>query len=175
MRKGMVARQVFYSLEHAAMSGLLEELQQAAAGADPVEEEKLALLMLRLVLFIEEQAKDAIVPGLSSASRTVTHIERITEWLDEHYKEPFRLERLAEHLHLSPYHISRIYKDGAGMTLTEYLVRRRVREACRLLADTGFTVKEIAAEPGGLSPSYFSQMFRKAKGMTPGQYKSSIR
>ncbi|WP_150275311.1 helix-turn-helix transcriptional regulator [Paenibacillus tepidiphilus] len=175
MWKGTLTSQIFYSLHHLELDGLFEELHLAAESQATGKDESLGLLMLRLIRLIQQQ--NAGVPAMEGgpASRSETHAERINDWLDEHYKETFSLEDLAAYLHLSPYHISHLYKDSTGMTLTEYLIRRRVREACNLLANTGLSVQEIAAEVGGLSPSYFSQMFRKAKGMSPEQYKKSIR
>ncbi|OWR28733.1 hypothetical protein CDO73_17705 [Saccharibacillus sp. O23] len=172
------AQQVFYDMRQTDVPGILEELSGvltlSGVGPDEHAEEQAGLLLLRLLRAMQQQATikaDSPEPRL----RGEQHGEKIERWLDRHYKEPFRLERLADELHLSPYHVSHVFKAYAGITLTDYLIRRRVREACVLLANTDRPVRRIAAEIGGLSPSYFSQMFRRIKGMTPEEYRSSIR
>lgn len=170
-------QQVFYEMQQTDVPGVLEQLSGVltlnGVGRGEHAGERAGLLLLRLLRAMQ-QAKtgpDQPEPRL----RNERHGEKIESWLDRHYKEPFRLERLADELHLSPYHVSHVFKAYAGMTLTDYLIRRRVREACVLLANTDRPVRRIAAEIGGLSPSYFSQMFRRVKGMTPEEYRSSIR
>ncbi|MFC5649593.1 helix-turn-helix transcriptional regulator [Paenibacillus solisilvae] len=95
--------------------------------------------------------------------------------MEDHYRTPFSLEDLSSHLHLSPYHISHLFKQITGITLSDYLIQRRVKEACLLLANTTKSIQEIASEVGGLSPSYFCQMFKKTKGVSPEKYRKSIR
>ncbi|WP_438495873.1 helix-turn-helix domain-containing protein [Paenibacillus sp. IHBB 3054] len=68
-----------------------------------------------------------------------------------------------------------MFEQYAGITLSEYLIQRRVSGACILLANSGKSIQEIAVEVGDLSPSYFSQMFKKIKGISPDQYRKSIR
>lgn len=176
--RGGAAQQVFYDMQRTDIPGVLEQLSGvltlSGIGADEHAEEQAGLLLLRLLRAMQQQAKIGAIPT-EPRLRGERHGEKIESWLDLHYKEPFSLERLANELHLSPYHVSHVFKAYAGMTLTDYLIRRRVREACVLLANTDRPVRRIAAEIGGLSPSYFSQMFRRIKGMTPEEYRGSIR
>ncbi|OWA36995.1 hypothetical protein B9G55_02650 [Saccharibacillus sp. O16] len=171
-------QQVFYDVQHTAIPSLFEELSGVltlgGVTGEPDAEERAGLLLLRLLQAMQKQT-DGKPKAVAARVRGELHGEKIEIWLDRHYKEPFRLERLAGELHLSPYHVSHVFKTYAGMTLTDYLIRRRVREACVLLANTDQPIGRIAAEVGGLSPSYFSQMFRKIKGMTPEEYRGSIR
>lgn len=173
--RGSLQQPVFYGMNDTRVQEVLEELHQSAASAAADREEDTGLLMLQLIRLL--QARLPVVQGGDNPvqSRAGSHVQRITEWLDEHYKESFSLEALAASLHLSPYHISHVFKQHSGITLSEYLMQRRVREACILLANTGKSIGEIAAEVGNLSPSYFSQMFKNSKGITPEKYRNSIR
>lgn len=175
MWKGSLQKQVFYAMERTPIADLLEELHHSASDSAANKQEATGFLMLRLIRLLQDQVSGERTAGSPLHSRGESHVERIADWLDDHYKQPFSLENLAVHLHLSPYHISHLFKQFTGMTLSEYVIQRRVREACVLLANTGKSVKEIAAEVGHLSPSYFSQMFKKSKGISPEQYRKSIR
>ncbi|AIQ37434.1 AraC family transcriptional regulator [Paenibacillus sp. FSL R5-0345] len=175
MWKGSLQMPVFYDLQDTLIPDLLEELDYSTNNSAAGTEENIGFLMLQLIRLLQKHMSGDLTEVSPLHSRGGSHAERITEWLDEHYKEPFSLEVLAAAMHLSPYHISHLFKEFAGITLSEYLMQRRVREACILLANTTKPVKEIAAEVGHLSPSYFSQMFKNNKGISPEKYRRSIR
>jgi len=171
---GHLQRQYFPSLQDIPLAELLRELHEAASGSSPSREEEVGLLMLSLLRLLKKHLFTREADAADIPSRARSHSEKIAEWLDAHYKRPFRLEELASSLHLSPYHVSHVFKKSTGMTPSDYLTRRRIREACALLANTSLSVGEIASQLGGLTSSYFCQMFKKAKGVSPDQYRKSI-
>ncbi|WP_168735753.1 helix-turn-helix transcriptional regulator [Cohnella fermenti] len=174
--KGHLHRPFFPAMQHSPVPALLERMHLAQGTNAPGKEEEVGLLLLNLIQWLQSNLFKAEADAASSIpSRAHSHAEKITEWLEEHYKEPFKLEELAESLHLSPYHVSHVFKKSEGLTLSDYVIRRRVREACSLLANTSRSIQEIASELGGLSASYFCQMFKRAKGVSPEQYRRSIR
>ncbi|MHA6530490.1 helix-turn-helix transcriptional regulator [Paenibacillus sp. BAC0078] len=173
--KGNLQQPVFYDMQNTRIPDVLDELQHTVNSTAADREEHTGLLLLQLIRLLQSQLSGTLTQAFPLQSRGDSHAGRITEWLDEHYKEHFRLEALADAMHLSPYHISHLFKEYAGITLSEYLMQRRVREACILLANTTKSVQEIAAEVGHLSPPYFCQMFKKQKGLSPEKYRKSIR
>jgi AraC-like DNA-binding protein len=80
------------------------------------------------------------------------------------------LLELARHVHLSPYHLHRSFREQVGTTPHEYLLRRRLERARELLAG-GATVTETAGATGFSSPGYFSTVFRRRLGVTPSEYR----
>lgn len=111
--------------------------------------------------------------GQSRNARLKNHAERMRQWLDEHYQTEFRLDLMADALHLSPCYISRIFKQAEGVTITEYLLIRRMRAAGLLLETTSLRIKEIARKSGFPSESYFVRIFKKFYGHTPLQFRNS--
>ncbi|WP_158606656.1 AraC family transcriptional regulator [Paenibacillus ginsengarvi] len=99
------------------------------------------------------------------------HAQSILQWVEEHYAEAFQLERLASDLHLSKYHISHLFKQYTGSTINEYLVARRIRQACWLLQTSPLPVHEVGTLVGYDNPSYFCQLFRKMTALTPQAYR----
>lgn len=173
--KGILPKQVFALLKDGPLPEMLEELHQACQEPPEDREESFVLLMLRLLRYLQRQVFTDSPPGAQAGPRALKHVESITDWLENHYRRPFRLEEMADDLFLSPYHLSHLFKEAAGITLSEYITLRRIREACSLLAGTSKSVREIASEVGGLGSSYFCQMFKKNKGVTPEQYRKTIR
>lgn len=176
LSKGGLTQQVFALGGDERLPELLSSFQQAGrrANGEPQEEERalflLALLRhLQLFVFPEDDA------AAHDANRANRHIDRILDWVERHFGRPFELEAMAGALHLSPYHVSHLFKSHTGITLSDYITARRLREACALLANTDKQIGDIGREVGGFGTSYFCQLFKKHKGVTPQSYRLTVR
>ena len=77
------------------------------------------------------------------------------------------LGQLAAEIGLHPAHVSRVFRRTCGETLGEYVRRRRVEEAERVLA-TDISLAEIAAQAGFSDQAHFTRVFRHHFGVSPG-------
>ncbi|TDF92568.1 AraC family transcriptional regulator [Paenibacillus piri] len=111
---------------------------------------------------------------LSEPLRYRHRAEEAMQWIERHYHEPFRLEQMADELHLSRYHIAHLFKEATGTTILAYVQATRIRHACVLLTRTSLTIPEIGARTGIANPSYFCKVFREAMGTTPHQYRLQV-
>jgi AraC family transcriptional regulator, arabinose operon regulatory protein len=112
--------------------------------------------------------------GWQAPRRAVTVAERMMEWLEEHYMEPFELSRLAHAVHLTPNHVSSLFRKSVGSSITEYITARRIRQACWLLQTTELPVKDIGETVGYPNFSYFCQAFKRHVGQSPYQFKQQV-
>jgi AraC family transcriptional regulator, arabinose operon regulatory protein len=103
--------------------------------------------------------------------RPIHRVEQMMQWIDKHYSETFRLESLASELHMSPYYVSHLFQEMTGVSLSEYLKARRIRQACVLLLVSNKSVAEIGESVGLGNTSYFCRVFKESKGQTPHQYR----
>ncbi|MEF2248757.1 helix-turn-helix transcriptional regulator [Paenibacillus sp. IITD108] len=157
------------------LSGLMEGHVQAVEESGEEREEARILFLISLL----RQLQLAVIahnelPLEGWAIKKTVHIEAIMDWIEAHFKESFSLELLAKEFHLSPYYVSHLFKAYTGVTLTDYITSRRIREACVLLGNSDKTVQQIACEIGGLSAPYFCKLFKKHKSMTPLDYRSAL-
>lgn len=67
------------------------------------------------------------------------------------------------------------YKELFGVSIFEDLIRIRVERAKQLLQDTSLSLTEISARCGYTTESYFMKQFKKLTGMTPSEYRRSLR
>ena len=88
----------------------------------------------------------------------------------ERYHEKFAASAVAEHCGLSRFQFSRNFHSTFGITFREYLLRFRIREACRRLTAGEQSVTGIAYAVGFHDGSYFARMFRRYVGVLPSQY-----
>jgi two-component system response regulator YesN len=98
--------------------------------------------------------------------------KEITSYIRENHHRNLTLEAVAQAVYLSPYYVSRIFKEEKGCTVLEYLTKVRMEEAKKLLADPQKNVREVAKRVGYNNPSYFTKVFRATEGLTPSQFRS---
>jgi AraC-like DNA-binding protein len=94
--------------------------------------------------------------------------EAAKELLTVRMAERLSLESLASALHVSPFHLARVFRSRTGFSLSGYVHGLRLRAAVdRLAADPGTDLSRLAVELGYCSPSHFCDRFRTAFGRPP--------
>jgi AraC family transcriptional regulator len=92
----------------------------------------------------------------------------ISAYVEAHLDSDLRIVELARLLDMSPQHFSRLFKASLGVTPHQYVMRRRVEAAQRLLR-TNATIPAIAYALGFSNQAHFTQVFRRHVGTTPGR------
>ncbi len=81
------------------------------------------------------------------------------------------LEKLAEMVNLSPTYLSKLFHTEVGITISGYIIQKRVEVAENMLKHSDLTCLEISNYLCFSSESHFIQVFRKATGYTPKRYR----
>lgn len=123
-----------------------------------------AFLVMQLLSLLPEQQQ---VIGQNTFSMA------LIRWLEEHYQERCSLEDIASAMGCSKGHASRRFHYETESTIQEYLVMRRIRQACELLLHSHLSVREIAGQVGFSEYAWFITCFRKNMGKTPLQYRKA--
>ena len=76
-------------------------------------------------------------------------------------------DELAEAVYMSPDYLTRIFKKETGMSISDYIIDKRLSLARKLLEETDFSIVEISQKTGFSYSSYFVRLFQKKTGMTP--------
>ncbi len=93
--------------------------------------------------------------------------------LETRLDESFDLGRLAAEVGCSASYLSRTFSSTVGMTISQYLRKRRVEKAADLLVTGRYNVSEVALEVGYQSLSHFSKAFQQVKGCLPSRYEAA--
>ncbi|PKR79346.1 AraC family transcriptional regulator [Halalkalibacillus sediminis] len=89
--------------------------------------------------------------------------------MEEHLLEDISVDDIASASNFSPFHFQRTFALLTGVTVGEYLRRRRLTQATYDLGKTDMKIIEIALKYGFDSPEAFSKAFRRQHGMSPSQ------
>lgn len=96
-------------------------------------------------------------------------------YIQHHISEPITVEKMAEELFLSRSCLSRRFKEEAGESLRDFILKEKTEEAKRLLRYSDKSLTAVSNCLGFSSPSHFSRTFKKDTGYFPGSTGGSIR
>lgn len=110
---------------------------------------------------------------ISDDSSDITN--EVKKYLEQHRAKNITSDDICKALACSRSHISHQFKTQTGMSIREYLTKLRINDAKHLLKYSELTVTEIAFTTGFSSSNYFTNVFKKELGMSPGTYRKYAR
>ena len=157
-----------------------EDIQDylASIGTDT---EKLNVHYSSLPVFTEEKiksiggvaemlAKFILLENMLKPSYDLS-IRMAVEYIENNLSEPLSVEDISRKGNISKNTLYRGFKKEFGMTVSEYITKKRIEAAERLLINTDMSVEQIAAEVGFSTAAYFGANFKKLKGVSPLRFR----
>lgn len=128
-------------------------------------------------LEVEELAMELVVAAIAGASTLAPRpdiVEAARERLAVCFAEDLTLAELARPLHVSPFHLARLFRSATGQSLHGYRTELRLRAAVDRIAGGGGRLCDIAADCGFASHSHLTDVFRRRFGQPPGQVRELL-
>lgn len=94
-------------------------------------------------------------------------LNQVFQFIERHYQQSITLCQVARAVGYSPAYLTDWVRRETGKTVNNWIIERRLVEACRLLLKTEQTVNQIAESMGYQNPGYFFRQFRQRYGMSP--------
>lgn len=95
-------------------------------------------------------------------------------FMEEHYAEKLQLSDVAEHVYVSPWHLSKLINNVRGESFSEVMNGIRIRHAKELLKDPRLRIGDISEQVGFQDTAHFSRVFKKVAGMSPNDYRKTL-
>jgi two-component system response regulator YesN len=102
-------------------------------------------------------------------------IEASIDYIKNHYAEDIKLESVAKKIFITSGYLSILFKQTTGINFLDYLHRYRIQISKDLLKDVRHKVYEVAGMTGYQDEKYFSRTFKKITGLSPRQYRESLK
>ncbi|MDA4848434.1 helix-turn-helix domain-containing protein [Hoeflea poritis] len=99
-------------------------------------------------------------------------LRRVVEYIHDNLAEDLTLESMSNLAAMSGFHFSRAFKTATGKSPLQYVIAERIELAKVLLKTTGLTISDICFRTGYNDVSRFGQHFKRATGMTPGDFRA---
>jgi len=106
---------------------------------------------------------------------TFARLCRARDYLAAHYARPVFLAEAAREACLSPFYFNRLFTQAFNETPHEFITRRRIEQAKKLLLAGNHSVTEICFEVGYESLGSFSTRFRSLTGFSPATFRGEAR
>lgn len=117
--------------------------------------------------FVYERLKDN--RKQFSASEKI-YVSRAEQYIAVHYATRMFVGEIAANLGISEGHLHRLFKSAKGMSILEFINRRRISVALELIRTKQLTLAEAACNVGIEDPAYMSRLFKRVTGMSYREY-----
>lgn len=110
----------------------------------------------------------------SSLNQYSGPVRNIIGYVRQNYTQKISLEEVSSLVHLNKSYVSVLFKKETGEKFSDFLLRIRLEESCRLLESTRKSIQEIAGMAGFPDSAYFSRAFKERYGKSPMEYRKGI-
>ena len=144
------------------VKGIFKEFDRLRQAAAP--ETDYYYQMLKLMLLLRDSS---VVSGNYSEDRTT--VGKALAYLDRNLALGVSTQETAEALHINKHYLCHVFKKKTGMTLSEYLLDKRLMLANQLLSDHSLSIFDVSVRVGFSSESYFISKYKQRYGIPPGK------
>ncbi|WP_283171247.1 helix-turn-helix domain-containing protein [Curtanaerobium respiraculi] len=112
---------------------------------------------------------------LPKQSADYERVSAVIAYINENFAKEIEQSELVQVASMSATKLKNLFKQFTGLTVTQYVLERKTDRAMHLLSDTSIPIYQVAREAGFQTASGFATSFRKQSGMTPREYRTSMR
>lgn len=151
-----------------AFQKIFVQLYKLAASSDYIRDMRINESLSALLTLLMQESWN---PDHVAVSKKRMELAAVKAYMDEHYTQKLTLDDLESQFFINKYYLLKIFKETYGMTISSYLISKRITRAKQLLRFTQMTIDEVGCAVGMDGAGYFSRMFKKAEGISPKEYR----
>ncbi|OXM85570.1 AraC family transcriptional regulator [Paenibacillus rigui] len=157
---------------------LLEEMIQEGydrkQGFSAVNRLKLMDMLVRLSRFAMQGDRNPGSQQPSSSGHEIL-VRRVKYYMETNYQHKLTVSEIAREFNLSERHLNRIMKQETGRSVTAMLQYIRIERAKQMLGETERSIEAIATAVGFGDTSFFTRLFSRLAGETPGSFRKKAK
>lgn len=102
--------------------------------------------------------------------RSTDPVDKAIFYMQENLNSSLKIKDIAGYVQFSESHLSRLFRNKTGSSPLDYFIGLKMQEAIRLLTNKNLKIKEVAFALGYDDPFYFSRIFTRHMGSSPGTF-----
>ena len=127
-----------------------------------------------LYLFFSKLCEDRKeISSMSKEENTNNYINKAIEFIQNNYHNSIKVTDIANYICLNRSYLTSIFQNNLNMSPQKFLMKFRITKAAELLYNTNLPITNIAYSCGYSDPLAFSKAFKKIKGVSPKEYRST--
>lgn len=151
------------------MNTMLHEMKEKNTDYENICRNLLEVLLITLIRRIH------FTFAAAPSSQVSGECLKLKRYIESNYVHELTLDTLAEFTHLNKFYLVHAFTRHCGCSPIQYLCQVRIQASRELLANTDYSIAQVAQSSGFSSQSYFAQCFQKSCGMTASAYRKSHR
>ncbi|MBM7568663.1 AraC family transcriptional regulator [Paenibacillus sacheonensis] len=155
--------------ENRAILSLMMTMKEELLGQKAHYAPRVNLLLNEVILLLGRQSEAASVQDDHRPER----LFYARRYMDENFTQPFQLRTLAELSGYSEDHFRQLFKEQTGLPPGQYILHKRLHAAKDLLLNSAVPISTVGVDCGFSTTSQFIELFKRAFGVTPLQYRKS--
>lgn len=155
---------ITFNAVHSKIVRLLEEIHSQRFGRNT----QISLCVNDLIFYLNRLAYEQNEPCRHSEELDL--YQQLIGYIEDHLDENISLETIAQEFYVSKYHIAHIFKDRLGMSIHQYIIKKRL-SLCREALLGKASITEVCQSFGFSDYSSFYRAFKKEFGMSPKEYR----
>jgi AraC-like DNA-binding protein/quercetin dioxygenase-like cupin family protein len=153
-----------------ALCGLTKR-EEAIIGGEQLIKTYLEQLLIFMIRGLERGGE--LFPSRRGMDGIIT--AEVKRYLKESLDRPFRISELCADIGYSKSYLSKIFHEQSGHAIAAYATMAKVTRAKELIRGGTHNFSEISDLLAFDNPQYFSRVFKRATGMTPSEFRQSLR
>lgn len=102
-------------------------------------------------------------------------VSRVKNYIDKHIAEKLSRKDIVAYVALNDSYLSRLFRKNTGMSLSDYILQKKILKAKAMLIQTNLSISEISEKLGYDTSAYFIKLFKREVGMSPREYRKETR
>lgn len=154
---------------------LLARMDGYKRRGDTIGYNRLQLALADMLYYVYDLCQQPLRDKPEFPSDKERTVQDIISFIESQYTRDLTLDMLQDHLHLSKYHLSKLFKEVTGVTIFDYVYRRRINQAkIMFLLNPRTSVTEVCFQLGFKHLAHFSRLFKKQTGQSPESFKKRL-
>lgn len=151
----------------------LTKKENAILGGEQLIKTYLEQLLILLLRDLRSVGDAEVFPNKESMENHL--IDSVKKYVEEHAKGSFRIADVCACLGYSKSYLCRIFRAQTGTTISTYATEVKINIAKRLIREDRLNFTEISDKLAFDNPQYFSRVFKRVTGMSPTEFKRTLR